>query len=250
MDMDMDMPPADPTVVNLPLSDPRCNTTDCTAFADAAAESAELHPWADQFKYGRWATYYYLAIIGLFIVVYLYRTYHDRKATASKTHTSQSPTIGNKLLAGGRWLAYRRIHFPGSSLFEIPSFGVLALLLATIVFLAACTFATRPYYRQHYKYGSPPIATRTGLMAYACTPILIALAGKANVLTLITGISHEKLNVIHRWVGWITLVLSLIHTIPFLYQPATDHGYTTLKAEWEVRMGGDMVRARFDPVQV
>lgn len=240
------MPPVDPTVVNLPLSDPRCNSADCMAFADAAAESSAKHPWTEQFKYGHWATYYYLAIIGVFIFAYIYRTYHDRKATVTKTNATHSPTVGNKILAGGRWLAYRRISFPGSTMFEIPSFGVLALLLASIVFLAACTFATRPYYRQHYHYGSPPIATRTGLMAYACTPIMIALAGKANVVTLITGISHEKLNVLHRWVGWFTLVLSLIHTIPFFYQPGHDRGYTTLKAEWSVRMGGDMVR--FDPL--
>lgn len=240
--MDMDMPPPDPTIVNLPLSDPRCNVSDCLAFAAAAAESQAITPWAGQFKYGHWATYYYLVIIGLFIFSYLYHTYHDRRATIPPKGT-QTPKLGQKLLAAGRWLAYRRIEFPGSSMFEIPSFGVLSLLLATIVFLAALTFATRPYYRQHVHYGSPPIATRTGLMAYACTPILIALAGKANVITLITGISHEKLNVIHRWVGWFTLVLSLIHTIPFFYQPGQDVGYTTLKAEWSVRMGGDMVSA-------
>ena len=238
------MPPADPAIVNLPLSDPRCNTSDCLAFADAATESQAKTPWADQFKYGRWATYYYLAIIGLFIASYIYHLYRDRKALRAG-RDSHAPGLRQKLLAGGRWLAYRRIEFPGSSGFEIPSFGVLSLLLATVVFLAALTFASRPYYRQHVHYGSPPIATRTGLMAYACTPIMIALAGKANVITLITGISHEKLNVIHRWVGWVTLVLSLIHTIPFFYQPGQDHGYTTLHAEWSVRMGGDMVSFKF-----
>ncbi|KEF53004.1 uncharacterized protein A1O9_10912 [Exophiala aquamarina CBS 119918] len=238
--MDMDMPPPDPTIVNLPLSDPRCNVSDCLAFAAAAAESQAKIPWADGFKYGRWATYYYLAITGLFILSYAYHKYQDRKATVSRLSDAQAPGLRQKLLAVGRWLAYRRIEFPGSSVFEIPSFGVVSLLLATVVFLAALTFAARPYYRKHVHYGSPPIATRTGLMAYACTPILIALAGKANVITLITGISHEKLNVIHRWVGWFTLVLSLVHTIPFFYQPGQDHGYTTLNAEWSVRMGGDM----------
>ena len=99
---------------------------------------------------------------------------------------------------------------------ELPSFGELALLLTTVLFLSLLTFVARPYYRVHAGYGSPPITMRTGLMAFACTPILNALTGKANVVTLLTGIGHEKLNVIHRWVGWITLALSLVNTVPFV----------------------------------
>jgi hypothetical protein len=69
-------------------------------------------------------------------------------------------------------------------------------------------------------------------MAFACTPILVALAGKANVVTLLTGVSHGKLNVIHQWVGWMTLALSLIHAIPFIVAPLRDCGYTTLHHEF------------------
>ncbi|KAF2420955.1 hypothetical protein EJ08DRAFT_564935, partial [Tothia fuscella] len=50
---------------------------------------------------------------------------------------------------------------------------------------------------------SPAIAIRTGVMAYSCVPILIALAGKTNIITLLTGFSHEKLNVFHQWAAWI-----------------------------------------------
>ena len=226
----MDMgPPADPTVANLSLSDPRCNSDACIAFMNAGARSQEITPWLGQFAYGRWTTWYYIAILGLCTIVYHARKWSDRQPKAS---TNEPTSFTQKLVAGCRYLAYRRIPGRSFQILELPSMGVLAILLLTVVFFAGLVFAARPYYRQHRGYGSPPIAIRSGLMAYACTPIMIALAGKANIITLLTGVSHEKLNVIHRWIGWIILVLSLIHTIPFFYAPLHDIGYTTLYTEF------------------
>jgi len=90
------------------------------------------------------------------------------------------------------------------------------------VFLTALVFAVKPYYREQIGYGSPPIAIRTGLMAFACVPILVALAGKANILTLLIGISHERLNILHRWVAWISFALSLFHSLPFFVGSAQN----------------------------
>jgi hypothetical protein len=60
----------------------------------------------------------------------------------------------------------------------------------------------------------------------------LPLQEKANVVTLLTGVSHEKLNVIHQWVGWITLALSLIHAILFIVAPLRDSWHTTLHQEF------------------
>ncbi|KAF6791645.1 ferric reductase [Colletotrichum sojae] len=84
-------------------------------------------------------------------------------------------------------------------------------------------------------FGSPPIAIRTGLRAFACVPILVALAGKANIITLLTGISYEKLNVVHQWVSWMSFALSLIHAIPFFVasvQDKGDGGYARVVSEF------------------
>lgn len=221
----------DPAVANLPISDPKCNSEDCIAFAAAANSSQEITPWAGQFEYGHWTTWYYLIMIVAFMVVYGLRSWVDHKAAAKKSGSTTS-SRKQKLVAMGRYLAYRRIKGRAMNSLELPSTGLLALLLLTVGFLAALTFVARPYYREHEGYGAPPIAIRTGLMAFACTPILVALAGKASTITLLTGVSHEKLNVIHRWTGWITLVLSLIHTIPFFYAPLHDVGYTNLHSEF------------------
>jgi Ferric reductase like transmembrane component len=226
----MDMS-GDQTVANLPISDPKCNSEDCIAFAAAANLSQEITPWAGQFEYGHWVTWYYVIIVFCFMVVYGFCSWLDHRAAANTPRTKSSRPK-QKLVALVRYLSYRRIKGRAMDSLELPSAGVLGILLLTVAFVGALAFAARPYYREHEGFGSPPIAIRSGLMAYACAPITIALAGKANVITLLTGVSHEKLNVIHRWVGWMTLVLSLIHTVPFFYAPLHDVGYTTLHSEF------------------
>jgi hypothetical protein len=65
--------------------------------------------------------------------------------------------------------------------------GTSVFLILTSVFLIALTFLERPYYRKQLGYGSPPIAIRSGLVAFACVPILVALSGKANIISFLTG---------------------------------------------------------------
>ncbi|PLB36842.1 ferric reductase family protein [Aspergillus candidus] len=100
------------------------------------------------------------------------------------------------------------------------SLGTILLGAAGLVFFLAMTLGPRPYYwpnTKDAKYGSsPPIATRTGFMALGCLPFLIVLGAKANPITALTGVSHEKLNIWHNWVAWAMFVLALIHTFPFI----------------------------------
>jgi predicted ferric reductase len=72
--------------------------------------------------------------------------------------------------------------------------------------------------------GSPPLAIRTGLMAAALIPLIIALGGKVNLVTFFTGLGHEKLNVWHRYTGYLMFILSTIHTIPFFHQLSYEGG--------------------------
>lgn len=69
-------------------------------------------------------------------------------------------------------------------------------------------------------------------MAVALTPLIFALSGKANLITMLTGVGHEKLNIVHRWVGWITFGLSVAHTIPFIVAPLKDGGYKALHKQY------------------
>lgn len=43
-----------------------------------------------------------------------------------------------------------------------------------------------------------------------------AFAAKWNFITLVTGVSHERLQVYHRWLAYACFVLALVHTFPFV----------------------------------
>jgi len=225
--MDMDMGAMDPEVMNLPLTDPRCirAAEGCMAFWAAENASQAAISWASQFEYGHFLTYYWVAILGLLSILYWAGlVYESRKSAARSSRAAEVASPWRKIQAGLRMLAYRRLHgrlrILGST-----SVGMLAFLMMGIVVVLALALAVRPYYREHLGYGSPPLAIRTGLMAFACVPVLVALSGKANVITFLTGISHEKLNVVHRWVAWVSFGLSLAHTIPFFVASYQDWGY-------------------------
>lgn len=53
-------------------------------------------------------------------------------------------------------------------------------------------------------------------MSLACLPFIIATSSKSNLITGVTGVSHEKLQVFHRWISYACFVLALIHTFPFI----------------------------------
>lgn len=105
------------------------------------------------------------------------------------------------------------------------------------------TLGPKPYYWPNTRtlsYGSsPPIATRAGFMSLGLFPFVVLTSSKANWVTLVTGISHEKLQVsllllescqrkgtvqrlitsiqvFHRWTSWAMFVLALVHTFPFI----------------------------------
>lgn len=70
-----------------------------------------------------------------------------------------------------------------------------------------------------------PFADRVGVLAYALTPLSVLLASRESVLSLITGIPYQSFMFLHRWVGYIILIQSTVHTIGWviveakLYQP-------------------------------
>ncbi|CAI7666076.1 unnamed protein product [Penicillium pancosmium] len=129
----------------------------------------------------------------------------------------QRSAIWSRSVSFLRFLSYKSWRVAG---WNTQSLGVFLLGGAGLVFFLAMTLGPHPYYWPNTKEisygGSPPIATRTGFMALACLPFLIILGAKANPITALTGISHEKLNIWHNWVAWAMFVLALIHTFPFI----------------------------------
>ena len=228
--MSMSSEAMDPTIMYLPLTDPHCQNDSCLAFQAAHNLSQAQVSFYLQFDYGHWVAWYYSAILGIAILLHLSSLYRARHRQPPPPLSR--PNLVDKAQAVRRYVSYRRFYGAFGDRMGLPSFGMLGFLLLSVLFLLVLTFAVRPYYRQHRGYGSPPLATRTGLMAASLTPLLIALSGKANLVTFITGLGHEKLNVFHRWVGWSVFGLSVAHTIPFIVAPLHDGGYSALREQF------------------
>ncbi|KAJ9155451.1 Ferric reductase transmembrane component 7 [Pleurostoma richardsiae] len=152
----------------------------------------------------------------------------EEKAETAFRPKAHGSSIGpvNDALALFRWIFYRPI--PDivwrKHRFTFSSLSVLMVGFIALVFVTLYCFLLQPLYWQSIQYGSPPVAIRAGMIAVAMTPWIIATSTKANVLSFITGIGPERLNVFHRWAGYLCLYLALIHTIPFYVQPVWDDG--------------------------
>jgi predicted ferric reductase len=150
-------------------------------------------------------------------------------------YQSRWSSIGfiNDTLALFRWIFYRpvpEIHWKFVHII-FPSLAVTTLLIVTLAFVTLYCFLPQPLYWQSIQYGSPPLAIRAGMLAIAMTPWIIALSMKANLVSILTGISHERLNVLHRWGGYLCLFLSLVHAVPFYVQPVwQDNGMSVFNA--------------------
>lgn len=111
----------------------------------------------------------------------------------------------------------------GWSKIIFPPLSVAVIAFAALVFVTLYTFVPQPLYWQSIAFGSPPVAIRSGMLAVALVPWIVAMAMKANLVSLLTGIGHERLNVLHRWSAYLCLFLSLIHTIPFYITPIWEN---------------------------
>lgn len=152
---------------------------------------------------------FFLAVIILFSVAYLL----DQFAS----HGIKQSSLGRKVAALNRWLSYKSYRVNALDWNSAP-FGLLVLGAIGFIYFVCMTLAPKPYYwPDTAEFGSsPPIATRAGWLSLACMPFVFATAGKSNFITLVTRVSHEKLQVFHRWISYAFFVTALVHTFPFI----------------------------------
>jgi len=196
-------------------------------YAAAHKKSLAEIPWASNTKYGKYTVYFGIVVIFIAFVKHLWYLYRDYRYKNSKYRHQQNygGSFVSVLLSYGRFVGYKQIP-PVISWYTSlpPSVGKSLFLFVSALYLFCYSLVPHFWYRGCYGFGSPPLAIRSGIMATALTPFIYVLLGKANMITVLTGISHEKLNTFHQFVGVACLVLSLIHTIAFMYQPYKEGG--------------------------
>jgi ferric-chelate reductase len=92
----------------------------------------------------------------------------------------------------------------------VPPIGTVLLLVAYLSWVIGLEFVNNniPGAQYHTSLG-----VRAAWLAIAQVPLLILLAGKNNLIGLASGISYERLNVLHRWVARMLFGLATLHMV-------------------------------------
>ncbi|GAA5884046.1 hypothetical protein JCM6882_002115 [Rhodosporidiobolus microsporus] len=206
---------------------------------EAEAAEAEHDPWHEGAKYAKGSVIFLSAAVGLFGVLNL---------SAALLRTSAGARITRSPAYRRSVALYRYIETSqpkALGFIRFPTAGTIALISVFWAFTLIWTVAVKPYYYSRWDIGSPPIAIRTGMLALGCFPFILAFGAKWNIVGFVVGASHEKLQVFHQWLSHLFLLLSLIHTFPYVVQGTHEHrsnedglnphGYTQLMYGWKAR---------------
>ncbi|CAK7915359.1 ferric/cupric reductase transmembrane component 7 [[Candida] anglica] len=202
------------------------------AYMQAGKASQSAVSWYYQANYAKFTVYF--GVVVIFIACIKNIWYRSSDKVYLKSHQkSLNPSLISSLVAVstsyGRYIGYKPINSYICRVLALPtSLGSLLFVIASTAYLACYCFIPHYWYRGCSGFGTPPLAIRAGVMATAITPFLYVLSGKSNMITLLTGISYEKLNGFHQWAGVITLILSIIHVVPFMYQAMAEGGASFL----------------------
>ncbi|KAM0328579.1 hypothetical protein ACHAQA_004987 [Verticillium albo-atrum] len=83
-------------------------------------------------------------------------------------------------------------------------------------------------------------SNRIGILAYAITPFSVLLASRESILSVLTGIPYQAFNFLHRWVGYIIVLQSVLHAIVWcvicigLYGPQPTYAVNWVTKEYMI----------------
>lgn len=154
-------------------------------------------------------------------------TITNRRTQGARIALPQRTTY-DRISTHMRAFAYHRAKWVASV-----SIGMCTLIITGAAYPLLYVFTQRPYYAREPWLGPPPLAGRAGMIAIAQLPFVLALGMKANLVSVVTGVGHEKLNVLHRWLGMLMGVFSVIHALPYFVEPVKHGGWGLLKEKFE-----------------
>ncbi|PWY68524.1 metalloreductase [Aspergillus sclerotioniger CBS 115572] len=187
----------------------------------------------------RYAEYFWYGVIVVVVLVaFINRMSSIVRRLRFRPSITQNPSLANlysfssTILATSTALAREPSYLQWtprtlSPWFTIPPFGPIYIILCYFAFIIALEFINNDVPGAgHWQF----LGARAGWLAAAQVPLLVALAGKRNLIGMLCGIPYVRLNVYHRWVSRGLLLLSTFH---FAFQ---NHGwdlYHISKLEWD-----------------
>lgn len=189
--------------------------------------------WYEMEKYSQNVSWVCLALIGLAILPGLVDSARRRwpKRTLA---VLQAVPFYFAIAAFFRAMTYRRcsLALGRSRSIAMPDLGKTLVIASFSIGTIVWCFAVTPYYRCTREWGSPPLAIRAGMLANGMIAFVFAFGTKVNLVTVLTNISHERLQVYHQWLARLVLFFSVVHALPFVIQPLRDGGSDNLWRWW------------------
>ncbi|EKM57469.1 uncharacterized protein PHACADRAFT_251129 [Phanerochaete carnosa HHB-10118-sp] len=175
------------------------------------------HDWyTADWDYGLTTVEFFCAGIGTMMLLYLVSLWRHRASARRARSTFRAAGILDRFTAAFRYVTSMQLRYKPLGYYS-PPMGSVVGVAGIFTFVMAFALAVRPYYWPNYQMGhSPPLATRSGWISIAIMPFMIAFATKVNYVGIITGASHERLQVFHRWSALLMYITSLLHTFPFI----------------------------------
>ncbi|OWB62393.1 hypothetical protein B5S29_g3319 [[Candida] boidinii] len=209
----------------------------CLADADSEfyAESYTASQAAVDFyhqPYYAKATVYLLVVIvfvtilkrlSFYIIDYFDKKSVEHKKNPRDDYKTYVYDLFARLSGINRYISYRKLPYKYTNFLGLPnSIGVLLIVMAVTLYILCFCFIPHFWYRECTGFGAPPLAVRAGLMSTALVPFVFLLSGKQNIVSTLTGISYEKINIYHQWASILCLLLGWVHTIPFYIQNSRE----------------------------
>ncbi|KAF2017461.1 ferric-chelate reductase [Aaosphaeria arxii CBS 175.79] len=123
--------------------------------------------------------------------------------------TSWIPSIVATLYAVTREFSNFSYRIPiKDRIVRLPTFGRTSLIVGNlIVLLVLCFYG----FDLNARWKRQDIGYRCGFVTIAQIPLIFLLAGKNNIIGYLSGISHERLNWLHRWCARCMLLTATLH---------------------------------------
>ncbi|KAI4215553.1 MAG: hypothetical protein LQ351_002022 [Letrouitia transgressa] len=168
-------------------------------------------------------------LINVFEKILCYRRFrafinHDPSPSKPKATFPRIVATITALLREPAWFTFS-VRFPRLRHWTTPVLGRALLVGAEFALvLALCFYQLDP----HDQWQWEDIGYRTGFIATAQLPLTILLAGKRNIIGYLAGLSHERLNWLHRWTARILFVTVTIH-MGFWFTDWARYNYIRVK---------------------
>ncbi|CZR60757.1 related to ferric reductase (metalloreductase) [Phialocephala subalpina] len=217
------------------LSTEGLNMSDVTVQTDFLAQllnDSELQITSNFYARAFW--YGIVVAIALASVLNLLQRFISRYRLRAASKTVPAKSCRRPGIIGPRIALVRKLCYPQHSpvhhphWFKVPPFGTLLLIIAYLCFILGLEYVNQNVPGEQH---NQAIGVRAGWLTITQIPLLILLSGKVNLIGLLSGMSYERLNVLHRWVARTMLLTATLH---MGYQQALWNRLGLLQLEWSI----------------